>query len=157
MKVKLFEKEGIALDYDASDIWTRADLLMDYSTYFVVGGEESYGYLATDKVRDKDANAAVIMFCELAAYLKANEMTFTEYLDALYLQHGYYEEKQINIYYEGAAGSQKIKNILDSYRSATPTAFGDVESSKFTDFGSEEIIDGDGKYPATRFLLPRAQ
>lgn len=145
MKQKLFEKEGIAIDYDACDVWTRAELLMDYSTYFVVGGEESYGYLATDKVRDKDANAAVIMFCELAAYLKANEMTFTEYLDSLYLQHGYYEEKQINIYYEGAAGSQKIKNILESYRSAPPKAFGDVEVSAFTDFGKDEIIDGDGK------------
>ena len=145
MKAKLFEKEGLAIDYDACDVWTRADLLLDYSTFFVFGGEESYGYLATDKVRDKDANAAVVMFCELAAYLKANEMTFPEYLDALYLQHGYYEEKQINIYYEGAAGSQKISNILTSYRSDPPKAFGDAEVSAFTDFGKDEIIDSDGK------------
>ncbi|MGB0408354.1 MAG: phospho-sugar mutase [Opitutales bacterium] len=145
MKAKLFEKEGLAIDYDACDVWTRADLLLDYSTYFVFGGEESYGYLATDKVRDKDANAAVVMFCELAAYLKANEMTFPEYLDALYLQHGYYEEKTINIYYEGAAGAQKIKNILESYRSNSPQAFGSVEVSGLTDFGQDEIIDSDGK------------
>jgi phosphoglucomutase len=145
MKEKLFEKEGLALDYDACDVWTRADLLLDYSTFFVFGGEESYGYLATDKVRDKDANAAVVMFCELAAYLKANEMTFPEYLDALYLQHGYYEEKTINIYYEGAAGAQKIKNILSSYRSDPPKAFGDVQVAGFTDFGKDEIIDSDGK------------
>ncbi|WPJ94484.1 phospho-sugar mutase [Coraliomargarita algicola] len=145
MKAKLFEKEGLAVDYDACDVWTRADLMLDYSTFFVFGGEESYGYLATDKLRDKDANAAVVMFCELAAYLKAQEMTFPEYLDALYLQHGYYEEKTINIYYEGAAGSQKIKNILDSYRSHPPKAFGDVTVSGFTDFGRDEIIDADGK------------
>lgn len=145
MKAKLFEKEGLALDYDACDVWTKADLLMDYSTFFVFGGEESYGYLATDKLRDKDANAAVVMFCELAAYLKANEMTFPEYLDALYLQHGYYEEKTINIYYEGAAGAQKIKNILESYRSSPPKAFGDVDVSGFTDFANDEIIDADGK------------
>ncbi|MGZ0656510.1 phospho-sugar mutase [Coraliomargarita sp. W4R72] len=145
MKAKLFEKEGLAVDYDACDVWTKADLMLDYSTFFVFGGEESYGYLATDKVRDKDANAAVVMFCELAAYLKAQEMTFPEYLDALYLQHGYYEEKTINIYYEGAAGSQKIKNILESYRSNPPKAFGDVTVSGFTDFGKDEIIDADGK------------
>ena len=145
MKAKLLEKEGLAVDYDACDVWTRADLMLDYSTYFVFGGEESYGYLATDKLRDKDANAAVVMFCELAAYLKAQEMTFPEYLDALYLQHGYYEEKTINIYYEGAAGSQKIKNILESYRSNPPKAFGDVTVSGFTDFGQDEIIDADGK------------
>lgn len=145
MKAKLFEKEGLAIDYDACDVWTRADLLLDYSTFFVFGGEESYGYLATDKVRDKDANAAVVMFCELAAYLKANEMTFPEYLDALYLQHGYYEEKTVNIYYEGAAGAQKIKNILNSYRSNPPKSFGEVKVSGFTDFGNDEIVDFDGK------------
>lgn len=145
MKAELFEQEGLAIDYDACDVWTRADLLLDYSSYFVFGGEESYGYLASDRVRDKDANAAVLMVCELAAYLKANEMTFTEYLDALYLQHGYYEEKTVNIYYEGAAGAQKIKNILDSYRSDPPKAFGDVEVSGFTDFGKDEIVDADGK------------
>ena len=126
MKQALFDKEGMALDYDATEVWTRADLLLDYSTYFVFGGEESYGYLATDKVRDKDANAAAVMICELAAYLKSQEMTFTSMLDALYLQHGYYEEKQINIYYEGAAGSAKIRNILDSYRDQPPTAFGEA-------------------------------
>ncbi|MFU8848767.1 MAG: phospho-sugar mutase [Opitutales bacterium] len=144
MEAELFEKEGLAIDYDACDTWTRADLLLDYSTYFVFGGEESYGYLATDRVRDKDANAAVLMLCELAAYLKANEMTFPEYLDSLYLQHGYYEEKTINIYYEGAAGSQKIKNILQSYRNDPPKAFGEVQVSGVTDFGKDEIVDADG-------------
>jgi len=145
MKAKLFEKEGLAVDYDACDVWTKADLMMDYSTFFVFGSEESYGYLASDKLRDKDANAAVIMFCEMAAYLKAQEMTFPEYLDSLYLQHGYYEEKTINIYYEGAAGSQKIKNILEAYRSNPPKAFGDITVTGFTDFGKDEIIDADGK------------
>ena len=154
MKAKLMEEEGTAVDYDACDIWTRADLLLDYSTYFVFGGEESYGYLASDKVRDKDANAAVVMFCEVAAYLKAQEMTFPEFLDSLYLQHGYYEEKTINIYYEGAAGSQKIKNILESYRSDAPKAFGDVSVSGFTDFGKDEIIDADGdKIPPQDFYF----
>ena len=154
MKARLLEEEGTAVDYDACDIWTRADLLLDYSTYFVFGGEESYGYLATDKLRDKDANAAVIMFCEVAAYLESQEMTFPEFLDSLYLQHGYYEEKTINIYYEGAAGSQKIKNILESYRSAAPNAFGDVKVSGFTDFGKDEIIDADGqKIPPQDFYF----
>ena len=145
MKAKLFEKEGLAVDYDACNIWTKASLMLDYSTFFVFGGEESYGYLASDKLRDKDANAAVVMFCELAAYLKAQKMTFPEYLDSLYLQHGYYEERTINIYFEGAAGAQKIKNILESYRSDPPKVFGDVKVCGITDFGKDEIIDADGK------------
>jgi phosphoglucomutase len=154
MKAKLYEKEGLALDYDACELWTKADLLLDYSTFFVFGGEESYGYLATDKVRDKDANAAAIMFCEVAAFLQAQDMTFPEYLDALYLQHGYYEEKTINIYYEGAAGSQKIKNILHSYRVDPPKAFGAVSVAGFTDFGKDEIIDADGeKIPPQDFYF----
>ncbi len=154
MKARLFEEEGLALDYDACDIWTRADLLLDYSRYFVFGGEESYGYLASDKLRDKDANAAAVMFCELAAYLKAQEMSFSEFLDSLYLQHGYYEEAAMNIYYEGAAGSQKIKNILTSYRDNPPQAFGELIVSEFTDFGKDEIVDADGhKIPPQDFYF----
>ena len=145
MKEGLLEAEGVALDYDRCDMWTRADLLMDYSTFFVFGGEESYGYLASDRVRDKDANAAVVMFCEMVAYLQSQEMTVPEYLDALYLKHGYFLESTINIYYEGAAGSQKIASILAAYRSSPPATFGDHKVTNFTDFGCEEIIDIDGK------------
>ena len=145
MKVQLFEKEGIAIDYDACDVWTKAELMLEYSNFFVFGSEESYGYLASDRVRDKDANAAVVMFCELAAYLKSQEMSFSDYLNALYLQHGYYEEKTINIYYEGAAGSRRIKNIIDSYRNDIPKSFGGIEVRSLTDFGKDEIFDADGE------------
>ncbi|MEC9227275.1 MAG: phospho-sugar mutase, partial [Verrucomicrobiota bacterium] len=145
MKQRLLQKEGLAVDYDACDLWIRDELVMEYYTFFVVGGEESYGYLASDKVCDKDANAAVIMICELAAYLKSQGMTFTDYLDSLYLLYGYYEEQSINIYYEGAAGSHKISNILCSYRARAPEKFGDVLVTGFTDFGKDEIIDVDGK------------
>ncbi len=145
MKIQLFEKEGMAIDYDACDVWTKAELMLDYSNYFVFGSEESYGYLASDRVRDKDANAAVVMFCELAAYLKSQEMSFSDYLNALYLQHGYYEEKTINIYYEGAVGSRRIKNIIDSYRNDIPKSFGGIEVRSLTDFGKDEIFDADGE------------
>ena len=145
MTDRLFEKEGLAIDYDATNPWTRADLLMDYSTYFVFGGEESYGYLACDQIRDKDANAAVVLFCEMAAYLQAHETSIPEYLESLYLQHGYYQEKTVNIYYEGAAGSRKIASILESYRESPPKAFGDVAVSGFTDFGKDAIRDADGE------------
>jgi phosphoglucomutase len=81
-------------------------------------------------------------------------MTFPEYLDSLYLQHGYYQEKTINIYYEGAAGAKKIKNILESYRNDAPKAFGDVEVTGFTDFGRDEIFDADGeRIPAQDFYF----
>ena len=145
LKAKLFESEGLSVDYDQTAVWTRADLLLDYSTYVVFGGEESYGYTASDRVRDKDANAAVLMFCELAAYLKSQEMTFPEQLDALYHELGYYEEQTVNIYYEGAAGSQKIANILKSYREDPPSILNGVGIKQVTDFGTDDIRDADGK------------
>lgn len=145
METKLREEEGLALHYDQTALWTRAELQLEYSTFYVLGGEESYGYLGNDRVRDKDANAAVLMICELIAYLKTQEMTLPEYLDSLYLEYGYYAERLVNIYYEGAAGSQKIKNILESYRNNPPDILNGQEIARFTDFGKEEIRDADGK------------
>ncbi len=154
MERKLFEEEGIALDYDHTALWTRAELLLEYSTFYVFGGEESYGYLGNDKVRDKDANAAVLMFCEVASYLKANQMTFTEYLDSLYHEYGYFLETLVNLYYEGASGAAKIRQILDSYRESPPTELNGTQVTQMTDFGKEDITDTDGKaIPKQDFYL----
>ncbi len=141
----LLKKEGTVLNYDATCSATRFKLLLEHSTAYVFGGEESYGYLGTDGVRDKDANAAVVMFCELAAYLQSRKLTFPEYLDQIYLKYGFYLEGLVNLYFEGAAGAQKIKNILDSYRSTPPQTLDGVCIKKFTDFGREVIKDADGK------------
>jgi phosphoglucomutase len=96
-------------------------------------------------VRDKDGNAACLMFAELCAWVKSRGMAVTEYLDDIYLRYGFYLEGVINIYYEGASGAAKIKRILDTYRSSPPTAFGDVAVAKFQDFGREQIFDADGE------------
>jgi len=66
-------------------------------------------------VRDKDANAACLMFAELCAWVKGRGLTVPEHLDELYVRHGYHLEGVINIYYEGATGAAKIRRILDSY------------------------------------------
>jgi phosphoglucomutase len=145
MKAKLFDVEGVALDYDATSPDIRAELLLEYSTLYVFGGEESYGYLPTDTVRDKDGNSACLIFCELAAAAKKSGKTIGETLDALYLKYGYYTEAIGNIYYEGAAGAAKIAKILASYRKSPPKAFGKVKVTKFRDFGREKIKDADGE------------
>lgn len=141
----LFEEEGIALDYNETDLSTRVGLLSEYSTYYVFGGEESYGYLASDRLRDKDASAACLMICELAAHLKASGLTFAEYLDAIYLRYGYYREGLVNIYFEGASGAKKIQNIIDSYRSNPPKEINGVAVAKIIDFGKDTIKDADGE------------
>ena len=149
LKAKLLAKEGIALDYDATAPATRAKLLLKYSTLYVFGDEESYGYLPVDVVRDKDGNTACLIFCELAAAAKKAGKTIPEYLDGIYAKYGYYTEAVGNIYYEGAAGAAKIAKILAAYRAAPPKAFGDVKVTRFQDFGRETIKDADGqKIPA---------
>ena len=145
LKGELLSKEGIALDYDATPFASRVKLLQKYSTFYAFGCEESYGYLANDYVRDKDANSACLMFAELCAYVKSRGMTVTQYLDEMYLKYGYFLEGTINIYYEGASGAAKTKRILDTYRSQSPKAFGDVAVAKFQDFGRETFKDADGE------------
>lgn len=151
---RIFEEKGLALNYDGMGAAMRRKVLMQYSTYSVFASEESYGYLASDRVRDKDANAAVILFCELAAYLKKQGQTFGDYLDSIYLKYGYFYERVASIYYEGAVGASKIKNILESYRTDPPQIFGDTAVSKHTDFGRQQIRDADGKdIPPQDFYL----
>ena len=145
MSAKYKEAEGISINYDTTDPDVRADIMMDYATYFVCGGEESYGYLAHDVIRDKDANAAAILFAEMAANYKSENLTVMEALDGLYLEHGFFAEKMINIYYEGAIGAQKIANILKSYRENPPKNFGEINVNAVKDFGVSDIYDEDGK------------
>ena len=145
MKAAVFKKEGIALDYDATDFRTRARLLQKHSTFYVFGDEESYGYLPADFVRDKDGNAACLMFCELAAEAKKAGRTVDEQLDALYLKYGFYLEGVGQIYFEGAAGAAKIQRILETYRASPPKAIDGVKVKRFRDFGRQVIKDADGE------------
>ncbi len=142
---KLVAAMGSGFDYEGTPFAERAKLLMQHSTFYAFGCEESYGYLPNDYVRDKDGNAACLMFAEVCAWVKSCGLTVPEYLDEVYLKYGFYLEGVINIYYEGASGNAKIKRILDSYRANPPKKFGDVAVTKFQDFGREKIADADGE------------
>jgi phosphoglucomutase len=142
---RLRQAMGPGFDYEATPFEQRAKLLQQHSTFYVFGTEESYGYLPNDYLRDKDGNAACLMFAELCAWVKGRGMTVPEYLDEIYLRYGFYLEGVINIYYEGASGNAKIKRILETYRSKPPQAFGDVAVARFQDFGRERIFDADGE------------
>jgi len=145
LKDAILAQEGLALDYDALSLATRARLHGRLGTFYVFGTEESYGYLPNDYVRDKDANAACVMFAEVCAWVKSRGLTVPEYLDELYVRHGYFLEGVINIYFEGATGAAKIRRILDTYRSNPPAAFWGVPVVKFEDFGRQVIKDADGE------------
>ena len=98
---------------------TRALRLKD-SSYYVFGGEESYGYSGADFVRDKDGNGAAAMFAEVAAYAKSRGLTLDGLLDEIYSEFGFYLEKNGSLTFEGAEGAAKIKRLADSYASTPP-------------------------------------
>ena len=91
---------------------------------FVVGGEESYGYLVGEHARDKDAVVACCMFAELAAYYKEQGRSVYDVLLGLYIKYGFYKEKLISITKKGKAGAEEIKAMMDDYRANTPTELG---------------------------------
>src|SRR5437899_6229605 len=112
---------------------TRAARLA-HSSFYVFGSEESYGYSGADFVRDKDGNAGAIMFCEVAAYAKSRNQTVDELLDEIFLEFGYFEEKNVSLYFEGAEGADKIARLLESYASNPPTEIAGSKVVGITDF-----------------------
>ena len=83
---------------------------------FIGGGEESFGFMVGDFVRDKDAVTSTLLACEIAAYTKANDSSFFNELVNTYVEHGFYKERLISITKKGIEGSQEIKNIMESAR-----------------------------------------
>ncbi|MCZ2102271.1 MAG: phospho-sugar mutase [Chitinophagales bacterium] len=118
---------------------------------FIMGGEESYGYLVGDHARDKDAVVACCMFAEMAAWYKDQGKSMYDALIALYTAYGFYKEKLISITKKGKEGAEEIRAMMDNYRNHTPEHLGgskivmvkDYKSSISKDMktGSVENID----------------
>jgi phosphoglucomutase len=128
---------------DLSEDETRR-LRLDHSLFYVLGGEESYGYSGADFVRDKDGNAAVIMFCEVAAYAKSRGQTVDQLLDEIFATFGYFVEKNGSLVFEGAEGANKIARLAESYAT---DPLSEVLGSKVTsirNFETDEIKDVEG-------------
>lgn len=118
---------------------------------FVMGFEESYGYLAGTHARDKDAVVGSMMICEMASYYKMQGKSLVEVMDDIYSEFGYYCNIVKSYEFEGAAGMEKMAQIMNSLRENPPTEFagtpvtyiGDYMTStaKYLDMGREEKID----------------
>jgi phosphoglucomutase len=87
---------------------------------YIVGGEESYGLMIGDKVRDKDAISAVALLCEMAAYEKSKGRSLYEKMLDLYTRFGYYQEDLISITKKGRNGQQEIAEMMESFRANPP-------------------------------------
>lgn len=89
---------------------------------FITGGEESYGYLAGDFVRDKDAVISTVLLCEVAAWAKQQGKSCIDLLAEIYTQFGMYRENLISVTKKGQSGAEEIAAMMDNFR-ATPPAF----------------------------------
>ena len=118
---------------------------------FVMGFEESYGYLAGTHARDKDAVVGSMMICEMASYYKMQGKSLVEVMNDIYSEFGYYCNIVKSYEFEGAAGMEKMAQIMTSLRENPPKEFagtpvtyiGDYQmsTSKYLDTGREEKID----------------
>jgi phosphoglucomutase len=123
----------------------RREAMLQWSHFLVFGGEESCGYLASDRVRDKDAHAAILMACEMAADLVLEGKSIADFRDELYQHYGYFGESILNITFDGAKGQESIQNILRSYRKQAPTEFLGLHVTQIQDFSSGNLCDDDGE------------
>jgi len=119
-------------------------LRLEFSRFFVFGGEESYGYLGCDFVRDKDANGAAVMFAEVAAYAKSVGLTLPGLLDQIYTQFGYFLEIGKSLVMEGADGAAKIAALAASYAANPPSACDGSAVVRVRDFASQDLYDEEG-------------
>ncbi len=153
----------VALDYNVEcfDVLTgfkyiaEAILKNEGKKQFVVGGEESYGYLVGDFVRDKDSVSACCMIAEMAAYYMTtkspNHQLLTDALHDLHCQYGLFKEALLSITEKGQEGVAKIQQMMDKFRSNPPKTLGgqpvvmmkDYKASRSYDFvnDSNELID----------------
>lgn len=110
---------------------------------FLIGFEESYGYLFGTYARDKDAVGASMMILEMTAFYKSRGMTLSDALEELYKTYGVYGERMIDIYMEGLDGIEKRKRVMSSLRINPPKSIGGAKVSSVGDYMTGDVLDVD--------------
>lgn len=101
---------------------------------YILGFEESYGYLSGTHVRDKDAVVASMLICEMAAYYKAQGKTLLDVLGGLYAEHGVYRHSLLNAEFEGAEGMETMKTLMENLRRDRPVEIAGIPVVGFADY-----------------------
>lgn len=108
---------------------------------FITGGEESYGYLVGDNVRDKDAVISSVLFCEIAAWAKNQGMTLVDLLEKIYAEHGHYMEALVSVTKKGMAGKEEIAAMMNALRKSPPAELAGSRVTKLVDCDAQQILD----------------
>ncbi|HPH85387.1 MAG TPA: phospho-sugar mutase, partial [Ferruginibacter sp.] len=101
---------------------------------YIIGGEESFGLMIGDKIRDKDSVSAVTILCEMAAYEKNKGRSLFDKLVDLYVQYGFYKENLVSITKKGMNGAAEIKAMMETYRSNPPKTIDGMEVKELLDY-----------------------
>ncbi len=125
---------------------------------YIGGGEESFGFLPYDKVRDKDAPASICLICEIAAWAKDQGKTLYDLLMDIYIEYGFSKETTVNVVKPGKSGADEIKAMMENFRKNPPTELGGSKVTVGKDYQSLEQTNADGSVtkldmPATSNVL----
>ena len=146
MAYKIAKDNGIKLHDVLTGFKFIGEVIKNYEAEgkfggFLLGFEESYGYLLGSYARDKDAVEGSMMILEMTAYYKKKGMTLSDALAELYKTYGLYAEKTIDIYMEGLDGIENRKKVMQNLRDNTPTSIGGVAVKSAGDYKSGEVRD----------------
>lgn len=122
---------------------------------FIVGMEESYGYLRGAHARDKDAVVASLLICEMASYYKLKGISLKELMDSIYQKYGMYLNNVLNFGFEGATGMQKMADMMEDLRKTPPKSIAGFDVVKTSDYKvsvSKDLLTGE----ETEIKLPKS-
>ena len=111
---------------------------------YMMGFEESFGYLIKPFVRDKDAIQAVLVVAELAAYYRSRGLTLADGIEEIYKEYGYYSEKTISVTLSGVDGAEQIKSIMAKFRNNAPKEWNATAITVVEDFKAQTATAADG-------------
>lgn len=124
---------------------------------YVMGLEESYGYLTGTHARDKDGVNAAMIICEMAAYYKTKGITLWQFMNSIYEKYGFYFNRLDNYAFEGAAGMQKMADMMDSLRNTPPAEICGSKVVWVGDYKTGVTTDGETGLPKSNVLSYRVE
>ena len=144
---KIAERNGVEIrDCYTGFKWIANEIaISEGKQKYIGGGEESFGYLPYDKVRDKDAPASICLICEIAAWAKDNGRTLYDLLMDIYVDYGFSREFTVNVVKPGKTGADEIKQMLADFRSNPPKDLAGSQITVWKDFQTLEITTAEGK------------
>ena len=145
---KMADAQGVTLTDEYTGFKWIANRIREWegTRKYIGGGEESFGFLPYDAVRDKCSPSAICLICEIAAYAKDNGMTLYDYLLNIYMEYGFQRETTINVVRPGKSGAEEIQAMMVNFRQNPPMEIAGDKVVKIKDFGTlvqKEFVNGE--------------